>query len=112
MIDCRIKFLGIGLLSVSLVFLFFSAVKAEEGSGEMFIQPGDRLKIKIDPEDDYIKGGEVPVSAEGNITLPLIGKVDVAGKLTAQAEQIIGEIVDADYLVNPKVVIEVLKRAE
>ena len=79
---------------------------------ELPIEPGDRLKVKIYPEDDYVKGGEVPVSTEGNITLALIGKVNVAGKLTSQAEQMIAKIVDADYLVNPEVVIEVIKRSE
>ena len=88
------------------------SVPKSKKKDEVPIQPGDRLKIKIYPEDDYIKGGEVPVSADGNITLSLIGKVNVAGKLTAQVEQMIGKIVDADYLVNPEVVVEVVKRSE
>jgi len=50
------------------------------------------------------------ISSEGNITLPLIGKVRVAGLGVIEAERKLAEIVDADYLIDPEVVIE-LKRA-
>lgn len=73
------------------------------------LQPGDRLNIKIYPEDEYIKGGEVEVSSDGNITLPLIGKIEVAGKNVLDSEKIIGDLLEADYIVDPQVVIEVLK---
>jgi len=71
------------------------------------MQTGDRIKITIYPEDDHIKGAEMEISSEGNITLPLVGKVSVAGKKPIEAEKEIAIILDRDYLVNPEVVIEV-----
>lgn len=76
------------------------------------LQSGDRLKITIYPEDEYIKGGEMQISSEGKIALPLIGKVDVGGKKVKEAEAAVRQIIDADYLVNPEVVFEVIKQSE
>lgn len=74
---------------------------------DYLMQAGDRIKITIYPEDDYVKGAEMEISSEGNITLPLVGKVAVGGKTAISAEREITEIIDRDYLVNPEVVIEV-----
>ncbi len=87
--------------------------KAESGSAkdkEYILQKGDHLKITVYPEDDYIKGGAMEVSSEGNITLPLAGKIEVAGKSAIAAEHEIAEILARDYLVNPEVVMEVTEK--
>jgi polysaccharide export outer membrane protein len=73
------------------------------------LQAGDRLQIKIYPEDEYIKGGETEISSEGNITLPIVGKVAVAEKTVIEAERALTAILTEDYLVEPEVVIEVLQ---
>lgn len=73
------------------------------------LQPGDRVNIKIYPEDEYLKGAETEVSSEGNITLPLLGKVPVAGQTVIQAEQNLTRLIDKEYIVDPEVVIDVLK---
>lgn len=73
------------------------------------IQAGDRIRIKIYPEDEYIKGSEMQVGTDGNITLPLVGKMAVAGKTVRDAEGNIAKIIDEDYLVNPEVVIEIIE---
>ena len=82
------------------------AAKADDS---YLLQPSDKVHIKIYPEDEYIKGGEMEIRSEGNITLPLVGKVHVAGKTVIQAEKAIAEILGKDYLVDPEVVIEVLE---
>jgi len=74
---------------------------------EYIMLTGDRIKITIYPEDEHIKGAEMEISSEGNITLPLVGKIQVAGKKPIEAEKEISVILDRDYLVNPEVVIEV-----
>lgn len=86
------------------------SIVGEKDDKEYRLQKGDRLKITIYPEDDHVKGGEMEVSSEGNITLPLMGKVTVAGKTSIEAEREIAEILDRDYLVNPEVVIEVTEK--
>lgn len=72
------------------------------------IEIGDRLRIKIYPEDQYIKGGDTEVSSEGTITLPLLGKIYVQGMPLTDAEKEITRLLAQDYLVNPVVVIELL----
>ena len=74
------------------------------------IEVGDKVTVKIYPEDQYIKGGTMDVSSEGTITLPLLGRVTVQGLTVLQAEQKITEVLAKDYLVNPVVVVEVAER--
>ena len=76
------------------------------------IEVGDRVLIKIYPEDEFIKGSEMEVSSEGTITLPLIGKVKVEGMQIAEVEKEIVRLLAEDYLVNPVVVVEVVQRIE
>ena len=71
------------------------------------LQIGDHIHMKIYPEDEYFKDSDMEISSEGNITLPLVGKVEVAGKTIIEAEKILAKLLDADYLVNPEVVIRV-----
>src|SRR5437868_409654 len=63
------------------------------------LAPGDKVSIKIYPSDEYIKSTETEISPEGNVTLPLVGKIPVAGKTATAASQAIANILDADYLV-------------
>lgn len=71
------------------------------------IAVGDKMKIKVYPEDQYVKGGEWEVSSEGTVTLNLIGKISVEGKTVAEVEREMTELLAKDFLVNPVVVVEV-----
>ena len=82
------------------------------GDKEYILEASDKVNVKIFPEDQYIRGGDMQVSGDGNITLALVGKIPVAGKSVAEAEREIAKILDADYLVDPEVVIEVLQFKE
>ncbi len=72
------------------------------------IKAGDKVNIKIFPDDQYIRGGQFEVTPEGNVTLPLIGKVTVAEKTVNQASEDLRKIIDADYIISPEVVFEIL----
>ena len=105
-----------GALAAVLLHAAGDVYSAEAGGGRRAgvdksytLHVGDKLNIKIYPEDEYLKGGDVEVSSEGNITLPLVGKIAVAGLDVVKAEQTIAEVLSVDYLVNPQVVIEVLE---
>ena len=79
---------------------------------DYLLQPSDLLDVQIFQEENLKRS--VRVSQEYSITLPLIGKVDVKGKSLRQAEALIRELYDRDYLVNPQinvVVIEYAKRS-
>ncbi|MSR77241.1 MAG: polysaccharide export protein [Candidatus Omnitrophica bacterium] len=85
------------------------ATDAEADDAPVVLKPGHRILVRIYPEDEFIKGGEMEVNSEGNITLSLVGKVNVGGKKIDEAEKEIARMLDIDYLVNPEVSIE-LKR--
>ena len=76
--------------------------------GNYLIKQGDKLNIKIFPDDQYIRGGQYEVTPEGNLTLPLLGKVTIADKTINQASEDLRKIIDKDYIISPEVVIEIL----
>lgn len=79
------------------------------GSESYEIKAGDKIAVTIYPIDESIKGGEMEVSSEGNITIPVVGKVEIGGLNVIEAERKLAAILEADYFVDPEVVIEVLE---
>lgn len=79
-------------------------------SSDYVIQPSDLISVQIFQEEDLKR--EVRVSQEYSVTLPLIGKVYVKGKTVHQAESMIRELYDHDYLVNPQVNLVVVDYAK
>ena len=79
-------------------------------SSDYVIQPSDLISVQIFQEEDLKR--DVRVSQEYSITLPLIGKVYVKGKTVHQAESMIRELYDHDYLVNPQVNLVVVDYAK
>ena len=71
------------------------------------LQIGDRVKIKIFPADEYIKGGEYQIGPSGNINMPFLGRVKIDEMSLSEAAHHLAKIIDKDYIVNPEVVIEV-----
>ena len=67
---------------------------------------GDRLRVEVYNEPDL--SGDFVVNGQGGIALPLIGQVVVGGKTLSEAEAIIAEKYAADYVINPRVTLEVL----
>jgi polysaccharide export outer membrane protein len=72
---------------------------------EYKISQQDILQISVFQVNDL--NNAVQVSQDGNITLPLIGKVQVAGKTTSEAEQIIAGKLRQKYLQSPQVSVAV-----
>jgi polysaccharide export outer membrane protein len=54
----------------------------------------------------------VQVSPETSISLPLVQTISLKGKTARQAEKIIKDAYDKDFLVNPQVSVNVVKYAE
>ena len=52
------------------------------------------------------------VSAEGFVSLPLIGKVHVAGLTLSQAEELVTKLYKQDYFVEPIVILNILRHAK
>ena len=84
--------------------------KAEAGKGDYVLQPQDLIRVQIFQEEELNR--EVRISQESSVNLPLIGTVDLKGKTARQAEELIRELYDRDFLVNPQVNLTVLEYAK
>ena len=84
--------------------------KADAGKADYVLQPQDVLKVQVLGEDDLTR--EVRISQENTISLPLIGTLDLKNKSAHQAQELIRELYDRDYLVNPQVSLIVTEYAK
>lgn len=82
-------------------------------NADYVLQPQDVLRVYIFQHDDLNKQMEaVQVSPEHSISLPLVQSINLRGKTARQAEQIIRDAFNRDFLVNPQVSVNVVKYAE
>src|SRR5215469_1314432 len=78
---------------------------ASNEATEYRISHEDILQVSVFQVNDL--NSAVQVSQDGNITLPLIGKVQVGGKTTSEAEQMIAGKLRQKYLQSPQVSVSV-----
>ena len=78
-----------------------------ETDGDYRLQPGDTVRIQIYQEPDLDR--EIRVSKEGEIFLPLIGRLIVKDETIRRVEKVVHILYDKKYLVNPQVNITVVK---
>lgn len=64
------------------------------------IQPSDVLRLNVFQEPDLTQ--EFRVSQNGRFHFPLIGVVELKGRTIEEAEELLRELYDRDYLVNPQ----------
>lgn len=67
---------------------------------------GDRLGILVFGHADV--SGEFQIDGLGRISMPLLGQVDANGKTVAELQDLVTQMLDANFIVNPRVSIEVL----
>jgi len=65
------------------------------------IGPGDLLVIDVFRVDEFDR--RVRVNVRGNISLPLVGEIQAAGKTSVELEKSIASILARDYLQDPQV---------
>ena len=87
-----------------------SAGVALTATSDYLLRPADVLQVKVFQEDDLTR--EVSISQEYTISLPLIGTVDIRNRSVRQVEEIVRQLYDRDFIVNPQVTVIVLKYAE
>ena len=78
---------------------------ASNEATEYRISQQDILQISVFQINDL--NSAVQVGQDGNITLPLVGRVQVAGRTTPEAEQIIAGKLKQKYLQSPQVSVSV-----
>ncbi len=70
------------------------------------LNAGDRLNIVVFGHEDV--SGEFQIDGGGHITMPLLGQVAAANRTVTQLQAEITAALDKDYIVNPRVSLEVL----
>jgi len=76
--------------------------------GENYIlKPSDVISVNVYQEDDLEKS--VRIEGDGSVALALIGKVKVAGMTVAEAQSLITDLYNRDYLVDPQVSVLVVQ---
>jgi protein involved in polysaccharide export with SLBB domain len=73
------------------------------------LSPNDQVAVEVFGEDDLRTNGRL--NPEGNLSVPLLGSVHLAGLTLTQAAAKITELYGRDYLVNPKVNVMLLNYA-
>ncbi len=87
-----------------------SLLVAEEKSSvpvDYVLQPLDLIRILVFQEPDLER--QVRISQEYTVNLPLIGQISLEGKSVRQAEELIGQLYDKDFLRNPQITITVIE---
>ena len=98
--------------SLALVFFIFNSflasVYAEETEDVIHYKlgAGDQLEIRVFNQDDLT--GEYMINGAGNISMPLIGTVNAKNSTVKELETRLVEKLRPDYLLNPRVSIQVL----
>lgn len=75
-------------------------------SSDYRLGPGDKLKITVFGNQDV--SGEAVIDPQGKVAVPLLGQVQAGGQTVADVQKTITDALNKDYIVDPKVTIEVL----
>src|SRR2546423_6784596 len=70
------------------------------------LSTNDQVAVEVFGEDDLHTSGRL--NPEGNLSVPLLGSIHLAGLTLTQAASKLTELYSRDYLVNPKVNIMLL----
>jgi polysaccharide export outer membrane protein len=73
------------------------------------LNPTDQVAIEVFGEDDLRTNGRL--NPEGNLSVPLLGSIHLAGLTLTQAVSKLTELYSRDYLVNPKINVTLLSYA-
>lgn len=87
-----------------------AGLQASSPSADYKLLPSDYIQVRVFQEEDLTR--ETSVSQDYTISLPLIGTVDVRGRSLRQTEDLIRQLYDRDFLVNPQITLVVLRYAE
>jgi polysaccharide export outer membrane protein len=70
--------------------------------GENYVlKPSDVISVEVYQEEDLNKS--VRIEGDGSVALALIGKVKIAGMTVAEAQSLITDLYNREYLVDPQI---------
>ena len=73
------------------------------------LSPNDQVEVEVFGEGDLRTSGRL--TPEGNLNVPLLGSIHLAGLTPTQAASRLTELYSRDYLVNPKINVTLLSYA-
>ena len=85
----------------------FSAMGASSMAHDYRIGPGDELEIEVFRVEELSQTARV--STNGSILLPLLGRVNAAGKTVTELETFLAEELGREYIQNPQVSVFIAK---
>ena len=74
------------------------------------LSPNDQVGVEVFGEDDLRTNGRL--NPEGNLSVPLLGSIHLAGLTLTQVASKLTELYGRDYLVNPKINVVLLSYAK
>ncbi len=84
-----------------------NTARTTSGAGELYrLDSGDRVKVNVYGHEDL--SGEFDIDGAGRLSLPLAESVIARGSSIEQLEAAIVDMLQPDYLRNPRVSVEVL----
>src|SRR5579884_154624 len=101
-----VRLLTVALLSVAIGFAMNAGPVYAAEAAAYTLGSGDKIRVTVYDEKDL--SGDFEVNDQGFVALPLIGQVSVRGKSVSDVERAITTSYGKDYLVNPRVSVEVL----
>ncbi|MCC6234178.1 MAG: polysaccharide export protein [Verrucomicrobiales bacterium] len=93
-------------LILGLGWARLSGVAVAQSLDSYRIQPTDILVVEVVSEPQ-LGAKEFRVSSGGEISYPFIGAVKAAGRTTTEVQKEIKDLLEADYLVNAQVMVQV-----
>ncbi len=108
MVWCALPLRALRFLVLVLVMSGFAlAPGADAAEAPAYrLGSGDKVRVTVFNEPDL--SGDFEVNDQGALGLPLIGQVPVTGKTMSEVQALITEKYGVNYLVNPRVSVEVL----
>lgn len=88
-------------ITIIVAIALFLSAACHVSCDEYRIDAEDVLSITVYDQPDL--ESKVRVTAQGEITFPLVGAVKVKGLTVSEVESRLAQLLEADYLVNPKV---------
>lgn len=94
------------LVGAFVLLMGIFSVSWAQNITEYRLGTGDKLRVTVFGQPDM--SGEFAVDAAGQVTVPLVGAVDAARLTVAELTKALTERLAKDFLVDPKVSIDVL----
>ncbi len=98
---------GVRTLALAAMLVFVAGAGSGRAETDKYVLgPGDQIRVTVFGHEDL--SGEFSVTGSGVVSLPLIGEVNAVSLTVGELEIAIVGALKPDYLVNPRVSVEVL----